>query len=649
MNTQKVISISVTSYGGRDKKWFDYLAENDQKCLVGSLVIVDFKSRQTLGIVRQVYVSSSLNNPTGYTLKPIYKILDYPPLPGHLLNLADWLIDYYNSSQKAVWSTILPAGLKAIPRRKTSTHLERTGSASKIELNIQQKSVIERISTSDSRGFLLNGVTGSGKTEVYINLLTKTLASNKSAIVLVPEIALTPQMSQRLVSHFTNRILLTHSHMSAATRKRIWLEALGAKKPKIIVGPRSALFTPLDNIGLIIIDEEHETSYKQESSPRYHATTVVAQISRQTGAKYILGSATPSIFSSWLADQGKIERVWLKKRALGQKLPTVSVVDLKNRHELLTPELITTIDDTLSAGRQVLLFLNQRGSAQAYMCETCGQAIRCPNCETSLTMHGDLARLLCHYCNFRMTVPATCPHCNGKNMFFIGSGTKQIEAQIRDRYATAQIARLDRDNATFEHLEDTYNKLRDGQIDIIIGTQMIARGLDIAGIDLVGVILADSMLNIPDFSASERTFTLLTQVAGRAGRTDRPGRVIIQTYSPEHPAIIAASQHDEASFYEYELPHRRKFHYPPFCYLAKLTYNNISDSKALAEAERTASQLKGQSGITVLGPAPAYIRKSTGRYRWQLILKSYSRPKLVEATKKLKDGWTVDLDPINLL
>lgn len=647
MKPAKVISISVTSYGGRDNKTFDYLVKHDQNFQIGCLVDVNFKQKQTIGIVRAIKAQVSLNN--NYRLLSINEKLAYKPLPNHLLALADWMVNYYNASQRSVWQTMLPGNLKVKLRKLYAAKSYHDTARSSIRLNPEQRKSVELITHDQARGYLLNGITGSGKTEVYIKLLESNLKRGKSAIVLVPEIALTPQMVERLTSRFTGSIIVTHSHMTAAARKRVWLEVLESDRPYIVVGPRSALFMPLDNLGLIIIDEEHETSYKQESSPRYQANHVAATLSQLTGAKYILGSATPSISSAWLASQGRLLEVRMDNRALGQRLPHVTIVDLKNKNDLLSKELKSAIDQTLANKRQVLLFLNQRGSAQAYLCRNCGHSIRCPNCETSLTMHGDRARLLCHYCNYQLMPPAVCPNCTSDQMFFIGSGTKAIEAELKARYPHARTARIDRDNATFEHLEDTYQKLKQGEIDIVIGTQMIARGLDIAGIDLVGVILADSMLNIPDFSASERTFQLLTQVAGRTGRTTKAGQVIIQTFSPKHPAIEAASKHDTSAFYKYELPHRQKFHYPPFCYLAKLTYNNISDSKALAVAERTAALLRQTKDVTVIGPAPAFVRKAAGKYRWHLILKSYHRSKLVSLSSELKSGWTVDLDPLNLL
>lgn len=648
MKTKNILSLSVVGYGGRDNKQFNYQAENDQIHQPGSLVMVEFNHRQSLAIVRQT--NPTTDQKETIKLLPIIKTLDHPPLPTHLLKLADWMTGYYSASQKAVWQTILPSGLKANLRNKDlSIAGSKTAKTKLHSLNREQEQAVEIITNSSDSGYLLKGITGSGKTEIYIRLLEKAIKDGRSAIVLVPEIALAPQMIERLQARFPNNILVTHSHLTAAQRKRAWLQALSAKQPLIVIGPRSALFMPLPKIGLIVIDEEHETSYKQESSPRYQAGHVAAKLSQLTNAKYVLGSATPSLTTSWLVNQGRLCEVRLTTRAKGQKLPEVTIIDLKNQSDLLTHELKAAIAQTLQNRRQILLFLNQRGSAQSYMCQTCGQAVRCLNCETSLTMHGDIARLLCHYCNLRLPVPALCPHCRSDAMFFIGSGTKQIEAQLKTEFAAARIARLDRDNATIGHLETTYHQLKNGEIDIIIGTQMIARGLDIAGIDLVGVILADSMLNIPDFSASERTFALLTQVAGRTGRGDQPGRVIIQTYSPNHPAIQVARSHDVQAYYEYELPHRQKFHYPPFCYLAKVTYNNKSEVVAHKKAQDAASKLRQLPAVTVLGPAPAFIRKAAGKYRWHLVLKSYQRSSLVSAVESLGTGWTIDLDPINLL
>ncbi len=645
----KVVSVSVVSYPGIDGKAFDYLLKSDQKVGIGTIVKVSFGPKITLGIVVSAPVTRGPQTDESRGLLEIIEVLDAPPLPKHVLALAAWLMDYYVASASAVWRTILPSGL--IQKVRLSSNQKEDGLVSKNpdkHLNPAQQAAVEQITSSPLRGHLLHGITGSGKTEVYIELIKRSLAVGASAIVLVPEIALTPQMIERLSEHFGSRLIISHSKLTPARRKKIWLDALRGTEPKVYLGPRSALFLPIHNLGLIIVDEEHEASYKQENAPTYHVNTVVAKIAELTNAKFVLGSATPLIYTRHMAELGRIGYAELRDRAAGAQLPNVSIIKLER--QLLSPELVNSLTAALKAGKQAILFLNRRGSASAMLCDNCGHIEKCPRCDTSLTFHADTARLTCHYCSFTRLPPTTCPECNQADMHFVGTGTKTVEQEIRQLFSKYSIRRLDSDNATLEYIETLYQELRDGQVDIVIGTQMIARGLDLPNVTMVGVVLAESMLAIPDFSASERTFELLTQVAGRAGRASAAGNVVIQTHSTTHPAIVAASHHDYRSFYSWESANRKAHAYPPYSYLVKLVYGHKDADKARGEAAKVADSLRAtHRNITVLGPADRAIKRVGGKHQQQVIVKSRDRRLLTDIVRGLKAGWKHDLDPINLM
>ena len=639
-----LVSLSVVAYAKPDKKLFDYLIESEQKPVVGSICEVEFGRQKSLGIVRKVAQLQAANTAK---LKSIQRVLDVEPMPSATLSLADWLIDYYVATCRSAWLAILPSGILHKLRKQTAASTEIPPTELK-KLTPTQQSAYQKI-TETTKPALLFGVTGSGKTEVYLHLIADTLAAGKSAILLVPEIIMTPQIIEQLSRRFSSNLIVTHSKLTAAQRKRAWLNCLSATTPRVVIGPRSALFMPLHNLGIVIIDEEHEQSYKQEQSPRYHANYVAAELCRLTGAKLVLGSATPSLQTYWLCEQGKIELVRMDERINAVSLPQVQIKDLTKHHDILSDALLAQIQGHLDAKHQVILFLNRRGSASALLCQTCGHSIRCPNCETSLTFHADSTRLICHYCGFSKFPPAQCPECHGSELQYIGTGTKGVEEAIMGHFAKYRVGRLDRDNATLQNIQQLYTELRSNQLDILIGTQMVARGLDIDNVEFVGVLLADGSLNIPDFSASERTFQLLTQVAGRAGRKSSHGEAIIQTYSPKHPAILAAAEHNYEQFYREEIEIRKKYHYPPYVYLAKLVFGHNNPTLAQKHASELADELKQRPEIVVLGPVSSFIPRSSGKYLFQVVLKSKTRKHLVDIARTLKPGWRIELDPINLI
>ena len=417
----------------------------------------------------------------------------------------------------------------------------------------------------------------------------------------------------------------------------------------IIIGARSALFTPLHNLGLIIIDEEHEQSYKQESSPRYDAISVAAKIASLSSTKLILGSATPSLRSYYLSQKNIISYAELGTRH-NSKLPRVEIVDTKiESNKMISSMLKDEIQDCLRAKLQVLLFLNRRGSARALICNNCAQSSKCPNCNISLNYHGDINRLICHYCNFRAMPPSVCSFCGSSDIKFVGDGTKKLESEIRQTWPNAKIARIDRDNSKLEYLKETYDQFSSGQIDILIGTQMISRGIDIAKLHLVGIIDADSAMQIPDFIASEKTFSQICQAAGRAGRRAHQGKVIIQTRNPDSSTIVAAAKQEYLSFYKTEMSSRKEFVYPPYCYLLKLQYAHKNAGNGLAKAESLLDSLGKMRGIVKLGPTQHYKRTLDRKTVFQIIIKSKQRKILQQIAQQLPAGWISDLDPYTLI
>ena len=640
--------VSPLAYTGRAQE-FTY--HNDAPLPVGAVVEVPLGRRKTLALVRR------LASKPEFATKAITRSLELPPLPTYLVELGDWMGPYYASSLSAVWSTILPSGLGKKRRARAIKTVKPGAGLPTAALTEEQSTALAQIAADPRTTQLVEGVTGSGKTRLYMELAAVALARGTSVLVLVPEITLTPQLVGQFEDSFGDIVISTHSKLTEAQRQVSWSSAMTAAasgEPRIIVGPRSSLFLPVYKPGLIVVDECHETSYKQEQNPRYDALTVAAKLAKLTGARLVLGSATPSLGELVRAKDGKIGHVRLTKRAGGQPHPSATIVDLREkdllrRSQFITEPLIDALAETLDEGRQSVLFINRRGSASSQLCGDCGVVSLCPNCQLPLTFHADLLRLVCHHCNHRRTPVAVCPACGSANMRFLGGGTKRIEAEISSLFPKARLARLDRDSSTFEHLQAVYAGLKDGTIDILIGTQMIAKGLDLPRIDTVGIVSADTMLQMPDYTAAERTYGLLAQVSGRAGRGDRPGRVIIQTYSPEHPAIVAAATASPQALIASEMAEREQLLYPPYINVLKLTYASNTRDGAQNATTRLAKMLRTRPDLIVVGPAPSFLETLHSTYRWQITVKSTRRSSLVEVARSVPDTWTADLDPSNLL
>jgi primosomal protein N' (replication factor Y) (superfamily II helicase) len=536
-----------------------------------------------------------------------------------------------------------------------------------------------------SIGFLIHGVTGSGKTEIYLHAIAEALAHGRQAIVLVPEIALTPQTVARFAGRFPGRVTVVHSGLSRGERYDVWRKVREGAFD-VVVGPRSALFAPLPRLGLIVVDEEHEPSYKQDAEVwgsykiYYDARATARKLADLVGGMVIFGSATPSMESYYAAQQGALTLLNMPRRVLGHgvaaeavdgtllvpvaynELPPVEVVDMRlelraGNRSILSRSLQSELRTTLDAGQQAILFLNRRGSSTFVMCRDCGKVEECPRCDVPLTYHERANQLICHHCNQRYPIPVICANCQSKRIRFFGSGTQRIEDLVHEFAPEARVLRWDADTARHRGGHETIlQQFANHEADVLVGTQMIAKGLDLPLVTLVGVVAADVGLYLPDFRAGERTFQLLTQVAGRAGRSRHGGRVVIQSYTPDHYVIQAAAQHDFTGFYRREVNYREEYRYPPLRRMARLVYWEKKVDKAQAEAEKMAATIQrrlrelglGPENATMIGPAPAFFARFRGYYRWQLLLLT-NDPAVVLHRITIPFGWRVDVDPVSVL
>ncbi|HLH03413.1 MAG TPA: primosomal protein N' [Bryobacteraceae bacterium] len=540
----------------------------------------------------------------------------------------------------------------------------------KPELNAHQQSAFDAldkaIEAGTFRAFLLEGVTGSGKTEVYLRSIEATLARGKNALLLVPEIALTPAVAGQFFHRFGKQVAILHSAFGDSERAEQWRRIRNGQA-RVVVGTRSGVFAPVQNLGLIVVDEEHDGSYKQQETPRYHGRDVALMRARQTGAIAVLGSATPGIETRYNAENGKYTRLVLPERIAQRPLPVVEVVDMRlefletKKQATFSRKLIEELSQRLEQREQAMLLLNRRGFSSFLMCRACGERMLCENCSVALTHHRRDRRMLCHYCGFAEKIPSACPHCGSEYIQFLGTGAERVEEELHQHFPKARIARLDRDTASgkgaFERILQAF---RDRDIDILVGTQMIAKGHDIPNVTLVGVVLADIGLSMPDFRAAERSFQLLTQAAGRAGRGEAPGRVVIQTLNPDHYALSFAAAQDYEGFYRKEIEFRKWLRYPPFAALASVLVRAEKQEEALRMATQMSYLLTpAPEGVRVMGPAEAPILKVRSEFRYQILLKAARRPLLREVIQKLQqlaaaERWkatalVIDVDPISLM
>ena len=622
----------------------------------GQIVSIPLGRSTTIGIVwRRV---KSVDFPT----KPIHKLIVDSPLPKHILQSIDWLHHYYLAPLPQAANLFLPNGItkrrrtkatKESPKKIPFTNLADW--ATTIPLNSAQRQAIKSLVNVKSSTRLLHGVTGSGKTNIYLALAHQTLKNNQSVILLVPEIALTSQLVEIFEQTFSNQTILMHSKQTEAERHLTWEKILNSTEPLVIIGPRSALLAPLHNLGLIIIDESHEPTYCQENSPKYSALRLASFMAQTLKVPCIQGTATPLVADYYLAQQKKALVSLATKAKRTAVSPQVHVIDFKDRQNFtknryFSNQLLQNIEQNLNNGHQTLLFHNRRGSAPLTLCEHCGWQAVCLNCYLPFTLHADTYELICHTCGAHQAVPKTCPTCNHPEIIHKGFGTKLLETELGKIFKNARIARFDSDNLKSETLSANFSAVRSGEIDIVIGTQTIARGLDLPNLATVGVVQADSGLSLPDYAAEERTFHLLTQVMGRVGRGHlKEAQVFLQTFQPEHPVISAAITNDYVKFANHLLSKRAKGHFPPFNYLAKVTITFKTERTTITKIRNLQTALASIPGLVVSTPMPTFHEQSRQGYTWQLILKSTSRQTLLSALNQLPAGAHFTIDPPSLL
>ncbi|MDP3722422.1 MAG: primosomal protein N' [Candidatus Omnitrophota bacterium] len=670
---------------------FHYLIPSELEGIVqpGMRVLAPFGRQERLGFVLGVGDTSPIKE-----LKTIRRLIDPTPVISHeRWTLAAWFSTYYCCSLGEALATMVPTQLRlaavsphaprppgppfttvgaGLPPRPASGD-GRGGLAPlppllKGQLSADQRRALSAITATlktpqGHRMVLLHGVTGSGKTEIYLHAIHQALALGRSAICLVPEIALTPQTLARFRDAFGEHVAAWHSRLTLRQRASTWRQ-LTEGTCRVVVGTRSAVFAPLQTLGLIILDEEHDQSYKQGEHPRYHARTVALTRASLTQAAVLLGSATPSVESYYAATHKRGRLVSLPQRVQGRSLPQVDVIDMRQqwaarrRSEPLSPLLQRALEETLASGEQAMLLLNRRGFARVVRCHACGLVARCARCTVPLVYHASRRELICHYCRFHQPPPEVCQACRKGDLRFRGAGTERVESELHRYFPTASIARMDRDTTTRRGSHDElYEAMKAQQIRLLVGTQMIAKGFDFPHVTLVGVVSADTALNLPDFRAGERTFDLLTQVAGRAGRGVRPGRVLIQTFCPSHYAIQAAARHDYHRFYHEEIGMRRRLRLPPFTHLVELTLQGSSSQRVQAAAEALAVALRRAAPhdrLTLLGPAPHRLFRRRQTYRMCLLLKGRAvEPMVALLRSTLQAGRrfqgmpvAVDVDPL---
>jgi primosomal protein N' (replication factor Y) len=618
------------------------------KLPIGSVVTVPMTRWQCLAVVESI------------TSKPSFNVKDITSslgviLPKPLLQLRDWLQAYYPSPSGMITQHFLPSVLS-----------QKFPDLSKIKaakpLKIKQPPLTNEQSAAlgiikDHGSYLLHGETGSGKTRIYQEIAKKTLNQGKSVIILTPEISLTAQLYRNFDDLFKGRVVLFHSHLTPKEKLLSWAKVVEAKKPVIVIGTRSALFSPVENLGLIVVDEAHEPAYKEEQGTHYHALRVASKLAELHGSTLLIGSATPSVTDYFIAKQKSVPIIRLELPAV-KKLNEANqpiVVDIKDRSLFtrsahLSNHLIDAVELALKNKEQVLLFLNRRGTAHVILCQNCGWQAMCPNCDTPLIYHGDNHTMRCHVCNYHQKTVTVCPVCKGTDLVFKSSGTKAIVDEVEKIFPAARVQRFDTDNKKADRFEAHYENINSGNIDILIGTQTLAKGLDLKNLSVVGVITADTSLYIPDFMAQERTYQLITQVIGRTSRGDKHGQAIIQTYNPSNPVLKAALVGDWPTFYNNEITERSKFLFPPFCYLLKVSVRRKSPESARSTATSLMKLLQEKHLlITISGPAPSFHHKHGNEFEWQLIIKAKRRSELQKVIQLLPTNWSYDLDPTNLL
>ncbi|WP_028973984.1 replication restart helicase PriA [Spirochaeta cellobiosiphila] len=634
---------------------FTYLPpDKDEGITVGMRIEAPFGKLKKIGII--IGVDQEFHGE--YELKQIIRLIDKQPLlTEDLISLGQWVSSFYYCSLGEALFMMLPSG----KREKSLPALfeEEIAPPKVIHLSEEQQQALDAIITGDKDWLYLYGITGSGKTEVFLRAAEYMIGHDKGVIYLVPEIALSQQLSEHLRQRFKGQLAILHSRLTPSQKLTEWNRILSGEA-KIVVGARSAIFAPMPQLGLIIIDEEHEGSYKAGSTPRYHARQVAFLRSKNHNAKLVMGSATPSVEAYKLMQDKRIERLNLTKRLAGGHMPELNVVDLRLSKDLITKDLYSAIDNALKEGRQALLFLNRRGFTYTFHCNSCGEEITCKHCSVPLTYHKSKKALVCHYCGYQEPIRNVCPSCGSLDIGYHGFGTEHVEEEVQKLFPNHIVERLDTDSVQKKGvLEKAIKDFQEGRIHILIGTQMVAKGLNFPGVQVVGILMADSGLGLPDFRASERTFSLLTQVAGRAGRFTPDGKVYIQTLRPDAPSIRLSSKMKITQFYNDELNMRKILDFPPYTRLIKLTFRSKNKNKAGEDAKACLQDLMflESDKTEILGPAEAPLFQIAQNYRYQLLIKTKDfnqvHHQLALYVKEVNPSSSVyreiDIDPIQMM
>ncbi len=649
---------------------FTYRNDEKGSASIGRRVLAPFGRREATGFVVGELEQSDLGETS---IKRITRTIDKEGLfDSGTVELARWLAGMYFCGQGEALAAMLPSGRRETARSAGGDEAERAtiegedfdlGNpallSGELELSDEQALALERITREPKGLSYLFGLTGTGKTEVFLRAADATLAEGRGVIYLVPEIALTGQVVEAATARFGDRCAVLHSRLTPSQRLAEW-RRLRRGEATVAIGARGAIFAPVQSLGLIIIDEEHESSYKAGSAPRYHARQVAMKRRALEGARLVMGSATPSIEAWRLMEEGNIERLILTKRLSGGARPRVEVVDMGRETGPISRRLAQAVRASHAQGRQSILFLNRRGFSYFFRCSTCGHEIRCKHCSVALTFHKDRNTLVCHYCGFRAPPPSSCPACGSLDVGWAGFGTERVEEEAARLFPEMRLVRLDADSTSRKgELETALSDFREGRADILLGTQMVAKGLNFPRVKTVGVVLADTTLNLPDFRASERAFALIVQVGGRAGRFSPDGEVIVQTYRPDSGVIRYAAALDAPAFYKAELEARRELGFPPYTRIIRIVFRSKNKEKAaLAAADFAALALPSlPAGAELLGPAECPLGMIAGTARWQILLRAEELGPLHSAVSSLLDAYQVpttvrvesDVDPVSLL
>lgn len=638
------IAVSSNSLKGSSELTYSYNIELS----VGSIVQIELRKKLCLGIV-----IGKTNDIKNVKVKAILKHYN-ASLPKSSLTLLNWITNYYPGDFGSCVSLFLPTQILDNPDSDDKSLYHRIQFP---PMTLQQENAKHLIEDDSSHSiFLIHGETGTGKTRVYLELAIDNISRGQSVIILVPEISLSPQLANEFKNVFGDKVIVVHSKLTPKQRSLLWARIQSSNSPLIIVGPRSALFAPITNLGLIVVDEAHDDSYKQSQSPNYDARRVAAKLGLINKANVVYGTATPNIadYENFRTHSIPIIRM---NQPISENIKPARTqwIDSKNRSNftrssIFSNSMLTAIEKSLKTKNQVLVFLNRRGTARIVICESCGWLASCPDCDTNQIYHADSHQLICHVCGRKSDAPTSCPKCRSTTLSYKSHGTKSIENELTKLFSNAKIVRFDSDNAKSDSLQEQYQEILNGDIDIIIGTQIIAKGLHLPKLNLVCIPLADTGITLPDFSSEERSYQLLRQVVGRVGRTNSLSKVMIQSFSTDNTVIKTVMDNNWNNFFNDQLQQRKKYNLPPYYYLLQLTIRR----KTYLNAQKNALSLKeklrlNHKNIEILGPSPRFHNKTAGSYNWQIIVKSKDRNQLVTISKNLPNGWQSNIDPVNLL